>query len=687
MKKEPDMKVKQHVIPSLAALALALPAIAAVPHRWTVETSRIQPEQIEAYRGETIALEATLNAYGKPLETPLESPVYLYWQTNGMGAVYWVTNAAVAASNVLAASFLPSFAPAVSAVQGFIGSPSSSYRASFVIRFRNAPGETPNVLPLPAQAIDFDTITVYNPPYYTKDEVDEKVANATPSDYETVKTKANSAVQPADLTAATKDLASRVDSLTSANVKNADPAHIFKDKPGTMSERVIVSDGTNSVVFAPGWISRHLNGTAINFVYQLPSFDGTLALQSDIPEVPTAVSAFDNDAGYLTEHQSLDDYLKTADLASKETDPTVSSWAKATTKPSYTASEVGAYSSSAGTALANRVSSAESSIATINSAGYVTKTTADAAYYPKASGDAWSTYWDGDDVRVTVTNYDSVAHLPSLYLEQRTNDTASASDDTNAFRVVWREMAHWDAFLGSTWDWEDATWQGFDSWRTSLSSQLDEKADRAWGFYDSHTGEYAPDGYTSISSSNVMICAGASYQKTATATCDVWVLTANEPYEPTGVSTNGGFQIKDADGNVQFEIVKGDKRTVKAQANATSVENDTTLVVTYNIVADSAPTGEVCLDLKNAAWKSETDSDCPATVVWSGSSGAWVARITPKSSSSTCFFKATYQVGGDTYVNNRCAVGMSQLVLNGTTYNLGTAVIDGHIVLTLTPAN
>ena len=176
---------KISILSSLFSVLCSLSLSAAVPHRWTVETSRIQPEQIEAYRGETLALEATLNAYGKPLETALESPVYLYWQTNGMGAVYWVTNATVAASNVLAASFLPSFAPAASAVQGFIGSPSSSYRASFVIRFRNAPGATPNTLPLPTQSIDFNTITVYNPPYYTKDEVNEKVANATPNDYET----------------------------------------------------------------------------------------------------------------------------------------------------------------------------------------------------------------------------------------------------------------------------------------------------------------------------------------------------------------------------------------------------------------------------------------------------------------------------------------------------------------------
>ena len=36
------------------------------------------------------------------------------------------------------------------------------------------------------------------------------------------------------------------------------------------------------------------------------------ALKTEIPTVPTNVSAFTNDAGYLTEHQSLKDYaLKT----------------------------------------------------------------------------------------------------------------------------------------------------------------------------------------------------------------------------------------------------------------------------------------------------------------------------------------------------------------------------------------
>lgn len=64
----------------------------------------------------------------------------------------------------------------------------------------------------------------------------------------------------------------------------------------------------------------------------IPDATGTLALTSDIPTVPTNVSAFTNDAGYLTSYT--------------ETDPTVPSWAKASTKPTYTASEVGAAATS-----------------------------------------------------------------------------------------------------------------------------------------------------------------------------------------------------------------------------------------------------------------------------------------------------------------------------------------------------
>lgn len=37
---------------ALTAFVVTITASAAVPVRWTVETSRVQPEQIEAYQGE-----------------------------------------------------------------------------------------------------------------------------------------------------------------------------------------------------------------------------------------------------------------------------------------------------------------------------------------------------------------------------------------------------------------------------------------------------------------------------------------------------------------------------------------------------------------------------------------------------------------------------------------------------------
>lgn len=78
-----------------------------------------------------------------------------------------------------------------------------------------------------------------------------------------------------------------------------------------------------------------LNGTTYNFKDAAARDElDSLALvastgdYTDLQNAPTNVSDFVNDAGYLTSFT--------------ETDPTVPSWAKASSKPSYTASEVGA---------------------------------------------------------------------------------------------------------------------------------------------------------------------------------------------------------------------------------------------------------------------------------------------------------------------------------------------------------
>lgn len=71
--------------------------------------------------------------------------------------------------------------------------------------------------------------------------------------------------------------------------------------------------------------------TAYDLANSKSDFSGDyndLTNKPTIPTVPTNVSSFTNDAGYLTSYT--------------ETDPTVPAWAKAASKPTYTASEVGA---------------------------------------------------------------------------------------------------------------------------------------------------------------------------------------------------------------------------------------------------------------------------------------------------------------------------------------------------------
>ena len=77
------------------------------------------------------------------------------------------------------------------------------------------------------------------------------------------------------------------------------------------------------------------------------SGDALIKNKPTIPTVPTTVSSFTNDAGYLTSYT--------------ETDPTVPAWAKAESKPTYTATEVGAEASGA-VSTHNTSSSAHSTL-------------------------------------------------------------------------------------------------------------------------------------------------------------------------------------------------------------------------------------------------------------------------------------------------------------------------------------
>jgi len=163
--------MNRKTIPLLTfAFLLNLSASAAVPLRWTVETSRVQPVAFDAYHGETLDLAAAMTSYGDPLNLAGKT-ARLYWTTNATSAattIYWSTNASVttskpATTNVLAATFSGAMDTGASTVRGFIGVEGDNYRASFVLRFRPSPGFEPSRIPLPTPTLDFASTTVVNP--------------------------------------------------------------------------------------------------------------------------------------------------------------------------------------------------------------------------------------------------------------------------------------------------------------------------------------------------------------------------------------------------------------------------------------------------------------------------------------------------------------------------------------------
>ena len=313
--------------------------------------------------------------------------------------------------------------------------------------------------------------------------------------------------------------------------------------------------------------------------------------------------------------------------------------------------------------------------------GDVTLGASDVGAYGAAAGASLQTqvttigaHLNAEDARFVVTNYNSVTHTPEAYVEIKLPD--------NSWSRIWSEMTRWNWLTGTYLPGNFYT-------QKAIDTKLAEKADRAWGFYDSTTGAYAPDDYTWISSPKIAIAANLVYQRTVTAEGAIWVLESNGTVTETGGMTNGFFRISDDEGNSLFEIVKGNKRTVGADASSCQTVagfTPTKLQISYSIVSDVHPTIYVCNSLSTQAWKAEDDADCVANVSWSGASGAWVAQVQGKSAYSSLFVKATYEVGGETYISNSAPVSMQYLMLGGVKYAIGTATISGHTVLTLTVA-
>ena len=317
-----------------------------------------------------------------------------------------------------------------------------------------------------------------------------------------------------------------------------------------------------------------------------------LSNKPTIPTVPTNVSAFNNDAGYLTSYT--------------ESDPTIKSWAKANTKPTYTASEVGA-------------------------------ATAEDVYRIVA----------GTNVILVVTNYNSAVHTPAMKLQH-------LDPESGQYVTYWDEQRRHGMTLTNAMDYTDAAIQT-------------RAAPRAWSGTTSGLGSEAPAGVTWISTPETVIAGGYEYEKVITSAGAVWVLSSNGL--TTGATTNSFFRISASDGTELFSIEKTDSYLIGVSADAIT-RSGNTVTIPVNIVAGTHPYIRATTNLVNAVWVKEDENgfSCPwATVSWSGTTGAYVATVT--CSQPQAFFYFEYTVEGVAKIKNTAKTEMSGgIIFNGTTY-------------------
>ena len=240
--------MKKTIIAILQLQLITPTLLAAVPLRWTVETSRVQPAVFEAYQGETLTFEAALQSHGKPLAAPVNYS--FFWQTNGMGSTYWEVkvrgegeqrnNSTVhldpspSPTNVLFATWSPEMDVGAKVYNCFIGSPSNIYHAAFQLRLRPSPGALPNALPLPTPVIDFARVRVLNPPWGS--------GGGGGCETNAVDARANSAVVTNALTVATTNrvaaLETAADSLASSKADRSELGGYLPLSGGSLSGKV-----------------------------------------------------------------------------------------------------------------------------------------------------------------------------------------------------------------------------------------------------------------------------------------------------------------------------------------------------------------------------------------------------------------------------------------------------------------
>ena len=276
--------MKKTGILQLAAIMFGSSLCAAVPISWDVDVTRVAPVRLDAYHGETLELSASMLAGRVPLTVGAGSASFL-WQTNGMGAAWWQTNATVSADGVVRGTFGPAMDTGADSVRFFfsvVSGAGANYRAAGTISLRPSPGASPTTADLaPQTVINFADYQLVNAPWITGEETAEAVRAATNALATVLKASDNA-------------LASALADASRAATNYADSVASAGDSALAAATNAVSEAGRTALVAAATSASNYTDAAVA--AIDIPSLTGY------------ATEAWVQGRGYLTDHQSLAGY-------------------------------------------------------------------------------------------------------------------------------------------------------------------------------------------------------------------------------------------------------------------------------------------------------------------------------------------------------------------------------------------
>ena len=336
------------------------------------------------------------------------------------------------------------------------------------------------------------------------------------------------------------------------------------------------------------------------------------------------------------------------DLLTSESDPTVPSWAKSSSKPTYTATEVGALASST-THLSGDVPTSRK----VNNKALstdITLSASDVGAYSETDGsslanivNSWEGYWGGTNVIFEVTNYygNVSGQLPRLRVKElRDSVWQTVWDEANKFEVCETNiLTNVEQRVGTAIrDLKDYASENF--------------APKAWGTMTDKGATNVVGNSVWMTSPETYFAGGTEYQRVAVGSGAVCVLVDNGANTYTAGEA-GTFRFQDEGGTNFFGFAKSDSYTIGCRTDDIAVDGNL-VTLRYDVIMGGTDVPVVYwrLSLGSGEWTQLNNSDgtaasgAPYTVTWYQSNGSYYAAINCGSNPSG-FFKAETSVAGD----------------------------------------